>query len=219
MKRKDFSDESNIELTSIEEVQGNQASCVVFFFDHPEFRNDGNINLTKFGPINNQGGERRLNVAFTRAEKEMHIVTSFGAHQIDTSSGNAAHKFLKRYLEIANQNDIQPKSSATKITGWEQHFAELIPKLAPSITMYHSYGSSEQPITWIVRSRNSQLAYDTDLGRFTQASFDIRDELIRRQQMINFGWGKHSNSAQSIDLIDVHECLHDINSIVRRFAE
>ena len=39
--------------------------------------------LYRFGPINNQGGERRFNVAITRARISMTVVSSFSAHDMD----------------------------------------------------------------------------------------------------------------------------------------
>jgi len=55
-----------------------------------------------FGPLNREGGERRLNVAVTRARKEMLLFTSFDPGMIDLSrTGANAIRDLKHYIEFA----------------------------------------------------------------------------------------------------------------------
>src|SRR5437867_13412595 len=39
----------------------------------------------RFGPINQLGGERRLNVAITRAKKRNYVITSMPLHEISDS--------------------------------------------------------------------------------------------------------------------------------------
>ena len=42
-----------------------------------------------FGPLNNEGGWRRLNVAVTRARKEMLVISSFEPEDIDLNRTKA----------------------------------------------------------------------------------------------------------------------------------
>ena len=43
---------------------------------------DGKVSMN-FGPLNNNGGEKRLNVAVSRARREMIVYSSLKASQID----------------------------------------------------------------------------------------------------------------------------------------
>jgi superfamily I DNA and/or RNA helicase len=43
-----------------------------------------------FGPLNRDGGERRLNVAVTRARQELRIFSSLRGEQMDLSRTKAA---------------------------------------------------------------------------------------------------------------------------------
>ena len=55
-----------------------------------------------FGPLNQVGGERRLNVAFSRARYEMKVFSTLHPSQIDMQRTNALGvKGLKRFLEYA----------------------------------------------------------------------------------------------------------------------
>lgn len=55
-----------------------------------------------FGPLNRQGGERRLNVAITRARREMRVFASFRAEQMDLArTPSIGVRDLKHFLEFA----------------------------------------------------------------------------------------------------------------------
>ena len=59
----------------------------------------------RFGPLNQQGGERRLNVAVTRARNEVHLVSSFSHHDMDPGRSTARGvDLLRQYLEFAASN-------------------------------------------------------------------------------------------------------------------
>jgi very-short-patch-repair endonuclease len=53
-----------------------------------------------FGPLNKAGGERRLNVAITRARMHVKLVASIGADDIDGSS-SVGTRLLKDYISFA----------------------------------------------------------------------------------------------------------------------
>jgi predicted DNA-binding WGR domain protein len=55
-----------------------------------------------FGPINKKGGEKRLNVIFSRARRHMAIVSSIRHGQI-TNLYNPGANFLSRFLQYAEQ--------------------------------------------------------------------------------------------------------------------
>ena len=78
--------------------------------------------LMNFGPINQNGGERRLNVAFSRAKKHMALVSSIRHHAItnDYNDGARALKNYLRYAEACSAGDVQ---SARRVL-WEINPAE-----------------------------------------------------------------------------------------------
>ncbi len=63
-----------------------------------------------FGPINNDGGERRLNVAITRARRELVVYSSLRSDQIDLTRTRATGSLhLKTFLDYAERG---PKAIA-----------------------------------------------------------------------------------------------------------
>lgn len=103
-----FSDdevEEPVFIKNLENVQGDERDVIIFSIcygpDHT-----GIVSLN-FGPINRVGGERRLNVAITRARRELLVFSSLRADMINlarTKAVGAAH--LKTFLDFAERGPI-----------------------------------------------------------------------------------------------------------------
>ncbi len=87
-------------VKNIEQVQGDERDVVIFSIGYAPLPN-GRV-AVRFGPLNEQGGEKRLNVAVTRAREGMVVVASFSPSQLDTSgSKNLGPKILEGFLNYA----------------------------------------------------------------------------------------------------------------------
>ena len=61
-----------------------------------------------FGPLNKDGGERRLNVAITRARQRCEVFTTLGHEDIDVSRTQAKGVFaLKTFLAYAATGKLE----------------------------------------------------------------------------------------------------------------
>lgn len=105
-------------VKNLESVQGDERDVMIMSIgygpdEHAKFG-------TNFGPINKDGGWRRLNVAVTRARFRMEVVASFRGSGLPDSP-NESVQHLKRYLEYAEngpavlaqdviQSDAEPDS-------------------------------------------------------------------------------------------------------------
>jgi hypothetical protein len=87
-------------VKNLENVQGDERDVILFSICYgPD--EQGKVAMN-FGPLNRQGGERRLNVAVTRAREQLLVFATLRADQIDlsrTAALGAAH--LKSFLEYA----------------------------------------------------------------------------------------------------------------------
>ena len=101
-------------VKNIETVQGDERDVIIFSVGYA--RNaDGKI-VRKFGWLNQQGGENRLNVAISRAKKKIHIVTSLDPSEIITDDiKNKGPHYLKKYLEYAFAVSAGDTESARQI--------------------------------------------------------------------------------------------------------
>ena len=67
-----------------------------------------------FGPLNNEGGERRLNVAVSRARYEMIVFAILHAEQIDLNRSSAKGvEGLKSFIEFAGKGQIMRYDAAS----------------------------------------------------------------------------------------------------------
>lgn len=94
-------------IKNIENVQGDERDIIIFAIGYG-YNTKGTLS-TNFGPLSLAGGENRLNVAITRAKKEVHIITSFEPELLEVEeTKNDGAKILKSYLEytkhISNNN-------------------------------------------------------------------------------------------------------------------
>jgi hypothetical protein len=67
-----------------------------------------------FGPINRSGGEKRLNVAFSRSKHHMALVSSIRSTAI-TNEYNIGANCLKNYLRYAEASSIGDQDAASLI--------------------------------------------------------------------------------------------------------
>ena len=89
-------------VKNLETVQGDERDVVLFSITYGPDRS-GHVTMN-FGPLNREGGERRLNVAVTRARTKMIVFSALHPDQIDLSRSQArAVADLKHFLEYAER--------------------------------------------------------------------------------------------------------------------
>lgn len=95
-----FSSEEPVFVKNLENVQGDERDEILFSIGYA--RDDGGRLRMHFGPLSSKGGERRLNVAITRARKQLRVFSTLRPEDIDlsrTASIGAAH--LRAFLLFA----------------------------------------------------------------------------------------------------------------------
>jgi hypothetical protein len=71
-----------------------------------------------FGPLNREGGERRLNVAITRARTEVIVFAKLRAEQIDLSRSRARGvQDMRCFLDYAERGPVAISQALTLRTG------------------------------------------------------------------------------------------------------
>lgn len=87
-------------VKNLESVQGDERDIMYFSITYgPDMSGALSMN---FGPLNRDGGERRLNVAVTRARHELRVFSSLRGEQMDLSRTKAIGvRDLKHFLEFA----------------------------------------------------------------------------------------------------------------------
>ena len=89
-------------VKNLENVQGDERDVILFSICYGPDKN-GKVSMN-FGPLNRQGGHRRLNVAITRARQQLVVFSSLDSSQVDlTRTSSQAVRHLKTFLEFAER--------------------------------------------------------------------------------------------------------------------
>lgn len=113
-------------VKNLESVQGDERDIIYFSITYgPDLAGAVSMN---FGPMNRDGGERRLNVAITRARHELRVFTSLKSEQFDLSRTQAVGvRDLKHFLEFAERGPrALAESLKGSLGGFESPFEEAV---------------------------------------------------------------------------------------------
>lgn len=96
-----YNEKEPLFVKNLENVQGDERDVILFSIAYgPD--EEGKVSMN-FGPLNREGGWRRLNVAVSRARYEMKVFSSLSADQISLSRTKAEGvAALKSFLEYAS---------------------------------------------------------------------------------------------------------------------
>lgn len=102
-------------VKNLETMQGDERDLVILGIGFGPAEPGADVMSMNFGPLNRDGGWRRLNVAVTRARHEMMVFTSFDPSMIDLNrtAAKAVHD-LRHFIEFAQQG---PKAMAAAVRG------------------------------------------------------------------------------------------------------
>ncbi len=98
-------------VKNIENVQGDERDVIMISVGYGPQEANGRLTNMSFGPINGEGGERRLNVLFSRARVRCEVFASFDPSDIDpTRVTRDGLRVLKRFLTFAQSGAIEAPS-------------------------------------------------------------------------------------------------------------
>ncbi len=99
-KRKKDGEDIGLFVKNIENVQGDERDAIIFSIGYA--KNEKGRVVTRFGWLNQKGGENRLNVAISRAKEKIYIVTSIVPSDLVVEGAkNDGPRIFKKYLEYA----------------------------------------------------------------------------------------------------------------------
>ncbi len=114
-------------IKNLENVQGDERDIILFSICYAPDK-EGKMSMN-FGPLNRNGGWRRLNVAITRARYEMHLFATLKADQIDLSRTAAEGVAgLKAFLQFAESGQLGISPESIQDMYNSRHLSEFIRK-------------------------------------------------------------------------------------------
>lgn len=142
-------------VKNLESVQGDERDIIVLSLTYGPTEPGGRTMSMNFGPLNKQGGERRLNVAVTRATTEVLVFSSFDSSMVDLSRTKAtAVEHLKNYLEFAERGPIALAEFSTANYGIDQFDSDF----------EHAVAMNLRGKGWKVQTQVGVSKFRVDLG-------------------------------------------------------
>jgi very-short-patch-repair endonuclease len=182
-------------VKNLESVQGDERDVMIMSIGYgPDERGVLGLN---FGPVNKDGGWRRLNVAVTRARFRMEVVASFHGTRLKDSD-NVSVQHLKRYLEYAADGPAVLSRDVLAVDGEpESPFEESV------LGVLRGWGYTVQPQVGVAGFRIDMglrhpaapgayaLGIECD-GAMYHSSRAARDrDRLREQVLEGLGWTLH----------------------------
>ena len=181
-------------VKNLENVQGDERDHMILSVGYGPDRLGRVYN--RFGPINQEGGERRLNVAVTRSKLRLTVVHSMKSTDITSSSQGA--RLLRRFLEfVANPGTaIEGEVVVDAGADYESPFEEMVGRalIERGHRVVRQIGVAGYRIDLGIMSENGSgidLGIECD-GKTYHSSPAARDrDWLRQQVLEGLGWTIH----------------------------
>lgn len=112
-------------VKNLENVQGDERDTIIFSIGYAPDQNG--VFKMNFGPLSKTGGERRLNVAITRAKYNIKLVGSILPTDIHVGeSKNEGPKMLRDYIEFAIGSSVRKNDEQEHIDANASSFEEVV---------------------------------------------------------------------------------------------
>lgn len=182
-------------VKNLESVQGDERDVIILSVGVAKGAN-GRVNRTRFGPLNYEGSERRVNVAVTRAKHRMTIVSSFRSTDLEPAEHVIGTELLRRYLDFAERRgeiDQVGRLSGGELNGFERAIYDAL--VGRRIKVYPQWGFSDYYIDFALAHRDDPgrlvLAVEAD-GETYHRSESARDrDRLRQAHLEKLGWRFH----------------------------
>jgi very-short-patch-repair endonuclease len=182
-------------VKNLENVQGDERDVVYLSVGYGP---DANRKVAmRFGPLNRPGGERRLNVAVTRARGSMLVVSSLRASDLDLSrTGAEGVKLLKDYLDYAENGSEVLRRTITEAgqrgydSPFEREVAEELRRQGLTIHPQVGCGGFRIDLGIVDEALPGQYSLGVECdGATYHSSATARDrDRLRQEVLESLGW-------------------------------
>lgn len=227
-----FFDESREEpffVKNLENVQGDERDTIIFSICYGKDKNGAMY--MNFGPVGHSGGERRLNVAITRAKCNIKLVGSILPTDIDINRAKSEGvRMLRSYIEYARKGAtaLRPVEK-TEAFESEDDFCEIVANFLEEhgYSIERQVGCSDYKIDIAVVNPNAEGEFiagiECDGLSYVSAKTARDRDHLRRSMLQNMGWNLYrvwstswsrNPKAEGEDLLVFLKSLYDKNGKV-----
>jgi len=180
-------------VKSLENVQGDERDTIIICVGYAK-TSDGSLSLN-FGPLNSDGGWRRLNVLVTRAKWQTILVTSLQSHEL--SGINPLNKgaiMLREYIRYAEKDGVLSSDLVTETNEETNDFEDSIAVSLRDrgLIVDEQVGASEYRIDLAVRDPRDLnryiMAVECDGATYHHTKTARDRDILRQQVLQSQGW-------------------------------
>ncbi len=183
-------------VKNLENVQGDERDVILISVGYGPRTAGTPLDSMGLGPVSGEGGERRLNVLFTRARSRCEVFCSFAAGDIDPAraKGEGA-RVLKRFLNYAETGILEERVSTSEDA--DSPFEEMVAGVIESLgyQLDKQVGSAGFKIDMAVRHPvqpgRYMLAVECDGATYHSALWARERDRLRQEVLENLGWRFH----------------------------
>jgi hypothetical protein len=188
--------DESVFVKNLENVQGDERDEILFSVGYGPDAN-GKVWMN-FGPLNRDGGERRLNVAVTRARMKLRVFSTLTHHQIDlsrTAAKGARHlkAFLRYVEEQGGERPARTGPNGDFDSDFERQVHDAL--VAAGHTVDTQVGCSGYRIDLAVghpdRPGEYLLGIECDGAPYHSAATARDRDRLREQVLRGLGWRMH----------------------------
>jgi len=192
MSEKDF---EPFFVKNLERVQGDERDAIILSVGYGW--SEDNKMRYNFGPINGKNGERRLNVATTRAKQRLTLVSTFTEMDLDESRcKDGGMSFLRDYVRYARtrgEDFGDTLKEAPTINAFEESISRHL--TAAGLSLVPQYGVGKYAIDFAVvhphDSTKFALAIECDGASYHSQPLARERDRLRQEVLEARGWKFH----------------------------
>ena len=214
-------------IKNLENIQGDERDVIILSVCYGQGPN-GKMRMN-FGPINKSGGEKRLNVAFSRAKHHMALISSIRYSKI-TNDYNDGANCLKNYLRYAEAVSVGNLATAQRVLHGMSRWHDTnenasafdgpaVDQIAAALSQkgYHvdrAVGQSHFRCDLAVR-HEGDTQYRLGILLDSEAYYDQEDllerDMMRPTLLRNFGW--------NIEHVIAKDWYSDADTVLERLVK
>ncbi len=182
-------------IKNIERVQGDEREAIILTVGYGK-ANDGRMRYM-WGPLLTQGGQRRLNVAISRARSRMTLVTSFAASDLDPTANNSAgFQLMYRFVQFMSSDGGSFGDNPGRDVELNPFEADVLYYLTSAgLSLEPQWGVGHYRIDFAARHPDTPgrfvLAIECDGAMYHSGIVARERDRIRQQHLERLGWRFH----------------------------
>ena len=183
-------------VKNLENVQGDERDVIFISVGYGRDAN-GRVSMN-FGPLNREGGHRRLNVLITRARRRCHVFTNLRGDDVSLgSSSSRGVRVLKAFLYYAESGVLRTDTPVASGRDFGSPFQDAVSRaLRDAGYEVHEEVASggkfvDIAIVDLGRPGRYVLGIECDGAKYHSARWARDRDRLREQVLVGLGWRLH----------------------------